>query len=46
MSDIHDMCLVAMQLYLPEEYGIGTDLDQFTAQEIKEAKLEAHENLR
>jgi len=30
MSDIHDMCLVAMQLYLPEQYRIGTDLDQFT----------------
>jgi len=45
MTDINDMCLVALQLYKPAEYGIGIDLDEFTALEIKEAQLEAHENL-
>jgi len=28
---------------LPEEDGIGTDPDHFTAQEIKEAKMEAYD---
>ena len=46
MSDIHDLCLAGMQLYSPEEYGIGIEIGQFTEQEIKATKLEAHENLR
>jgi len=46
MSDIHQLCLAGMQLYNPEEYGIGIDLGRFTEKEIKDTKLEAHENLR
>jgi len=46
MTDINELCLVALQLYKPAEYGIGIDLDQFTALEMKEAQLEAHENLQ
>ena len=46
MSDIHDLCLAGMQLYSPEEYGIGIQLDQYTENEIKATKLETHENLR
>ena len=46
MSDVYQLCLAGMQLYNPEEYGIGIDLGDFTEKHIKEAKLEAHENLR
>jgi hypothetical protein len=46
MSDINELCLVALNLYKPEEYGIGFDFGNFSEYEIKEAKLEAHENLR
>jgi len=45
MKDINDMCLVGLQLYKPAQYGIGINLDEYTALEIKEAQLEAHENL-
>jgi len=44
MSD--DLCLAGMQLYKPEKYGIGIDIGSYTKNRIKEAKLEAHENLR
>ncbi len=46
MSDVHQLCLAGMQLYNLEEYGIGIDLGNFTDKQIKQAKLEAHENLR
>jgi len=46
MHNINDLCITALQLYKPEEYGIGDELDGFTEMEIKEAKVEAHENLR
>jgi len=46
MSNVHGLCLAAMQLYLPKECGIRTDVDYFTVEEIKETKLEAHKNLR
>jgi len=45
MTDINDMCLGALQLYKPAQYGIGIDLNEFTPLEIKEAQQEAHENL-
>jgi len=45
-DSINVLCLTALQLYKPEEYGIGDELDGFSANEIKEAKVKAHENLR
>jgi len=46
MDDVNDLCLTALKLYKPEEYGVGDELDSFDEDEIHEAKLEAHENLR
>jgi len=40
------MFFAALQLYKPEEYGIGINLQKFSDLEIKQAKLEAHENLK
>jgi len=38
MSDVHDLCLAGMQLYKPEEYGIGIDLGNFTENGVKEVR--------
>jgi len=38
--------LDSIVLYKPEVYGSGNKLDGFSENEIKEAKVEAHENLR
>jgi len=46
MDDVNDLCLMALKLYKPEEYGVGNELEEFDEDEIKEAKIEAHENLR
>jgi len=46
MADVNELCFAALQFYKPEEYGIGIDLERYTDMEIKEAKLEAHENLK
>jgi len=46
MDEVNDLCLTALKLYKPEEYGVGDELDSFDEDEIQEAKLEAHENLR
>ena len=46
MHHINDLCLTALQLYKPEEYGIGDEFKDYDEDEIIEAKIEAHENLR
>jgi len=41
MHDVNDLCITALKLYKPEEYGIGDELDEFDEDEIQEAKIEA-----
>jgi len=45
MHDVNDLCITALKLYKPEEYGIGDELDDFDKDEIQEAKIEDHDNL-
>ncbi len=44
MHDVNDLCITALKLYKPEEYGIWDELDDFDEDEIQEANIEAHKN--
>jgi len=46
ISMTNELCHATLQLYKPEEYGIGIELDKFSELEIKQAKEEAHEKLK
>jgi len=46
MPDINTKCRVALGIYKPEEYGLGTELDGLTEYDIKELKVEAHNSLK
>jgi len=46
MYDMNEMCIYAMQLYKPQEYGIGAEIEGLDKDDLKQLQLDAHENLR
>jgi len=46
MTDVNLKCLAALQLYKPEEYGIGINLQRFSDLEIKEQNWKLMKNSR
>jgi len=46
MSELDEMCMDALQLYEPNEYGLANEIDDIPEEDIKELKIAAHENLR
>jgi len=46
MHDMNEMCVYAMQLYKPEEYGIVKEINSLDEDQLKQLKVEAHEQLR
>jgi len=36
MHDMNEMCVYAMQLYKPEEYGIGSEITSLDEDQLKE----------
>ena len=46
MDDMNEMCVYAMSLYKPEEYGIGEEIQGLHVDDLKQLKLDAHDNLK
>jgi len=46
MTDGNLKCIAALQLYKPEEYGIGINLQRFSDLEIKEQNWKLMKNSR
>jgi len=46
MYDMNEMCVYAMQLHKPQEYGIGAEIEDLDEDDLKQLQLDAHENLR
>jgi len=44
--DMNKMCAYARQLYQPEQYGIRSEIKSFNEDQLKQLKLDAHEQLR